>query len=145
MHGEKTIIHQDGCRFICTVRARSDSKDKRMKHRAIRMGICCMLSMMTILSCGLSDEEFKRLAKEEYDRKVSMLSQEKRNLCYREALIIAEQMADSIIRDMNLNPLQDTLYRPAKPERPSFIKTDTTILISKETVKPIINSTPDRG
>ena len=102
------------------------------------MKIWAVIIVLVHFSCGLSDEEAGRLVRAEYERRVAQLKTEQSEICRREALHIAEGRADSIRLAMRLNPLKDTLYTPPKPTRPVFIKTDSTRVNSKQTVKPII-------
>ena len=64
---------------------------------------------------------------------------EQTQICDRAAEEEAELIADSLISLMQINPLKDSLYRPFVPPKPSFIKTDSTVVNSKQTVKPIID------
>ena len=93
-----------------------------------------------LFGCGSSDEEMRKLAIEEFERKVKILKSEQRQLCFKSALIIAEQKADSIIFERRINPLRDSLYRPRIPEKPAFVPTDSAVVNSKQTVNPILSN-----
>ena len=101
------------------------------------------LSLSMLLSCNISEEEYNRLAQEEYERKAEILRKERREICLKEKLIRAEILADSIIRQLKLNPLKEDQYRPTIPARPDFVKTDSTTVNSKQSVKPILKSSSD--
>ncbi len=100
-----------------------------------------VIFIMSLSSCGISNEEVVELAKEEYDRKVQILREEQRLICIKSALEEAERQADSIIFQMRINPLGKSLYRPRVPPKPSYIITDSTVINSKHSVKPILDST----
>jgi len=98
-----------------------------------------MVITCIIVGCGISDAEFKRLAEEEYQRQLGNFVQERALLCNREADLAAEIIADSLISKMHINPLKDSLYRPYVPPKPVYIKTDSAVVNSKQTVKPILS------
>ena len=77
------------------------------------------------------------LAKQEFERKVMDLRTERERVCYKNAFAEAEILSDSIVRTLQINPLGDSLYRPAVPSRPDFVPTDSTEVNSKRSVKPI--------
>ena len=89
-------------------------------------------------SCGLSEEEKLELARQECDRKLVAFEKEQRDNCRRAVLGEAERQADSIIISMNIDPLNEELYRPTIPPKPDFVPTDTIKLNSKHSVKPIV-------
>ncbi len=89
-------------------------------------------------SCGISEEEFDRLVIQEYERKIELFIMEQKLLCDKEADEEAELVVDSLISLLQINPLKDSLYRPFVPPKPDYVKTDSTVVNSKQTVKPII-------
>ena len=99
------------------------------------------LLILALTGCGLSEDEFKRLATEEFERKAKLFRQDQKNLCLKTALEEAERQADSIISNIQFNPLRDTLYRPIVPPKPDYVPTDSAVLKSQQSVKPIIDST----
>lgn len=56
-----------------------------------------------------------------------------RNNIIREAEIIV----DSIMFEWNINPLGDDKYKPAIPNKPKFIETDTAILNQNRRILPL--------
>ena len=88
----------------------------------------------------MSEDEIQDLAFKEFERKERQLREERSQLCIQEILVEAERQADSIIKKMDINPLSDTLYRPVIPSRPIFVKTDSSLINSKGSVKPLIDS-----
>ena len=106
--------------------------------RITHIKVALILSVLSI-SCAPTDEERDVLVKEEYLRKAEILQTERAEVCKKEALWRAEAIADSIIRQMRLNPLKENQYRPPVPERPDYVPTDSTAINIKRTVKPILN------
>lgn len=94
---------------------------------------------IAICSCGISEEEYNQLVIQEYERQMNIFIKEQNQICDREAEIEAEVIADSLISLMQINPLKDSLYRPFVPPKPDYISTDSTVVNSKQTVKPIID------
>ena len=107
--------------------------------------IISYLLLVIFSGCGLSDEEVLRMATEEFERKSALLRQEQLYFCQKAALAEAEKQADSIISEMRISPLHESLYRPVVPPKPSFISTDSTRLFSKDSVKPILDSNRIKG
>ena len=105
--------------------------------------ISALLLVMLVISCSISEEEYDRLVQEEYLRKADLLKAERAEVCKKEALWRAEAVADSIIRQMRLNPLKENQYRPPVPDRPDYVPTDSTVVNTKRSVKPIHNSSGD--
>ena len=100
----------------------------------------CHLLLAIIFSsnaCGISEEEIELQAKIRLDRRVEELKAEKIKECKQEIYRKAEIIVDSIIREMSINPLNETLYKPTIPERPEFVEVDSNVFISKHSVKPI--------
>ena len=91
-----------------------------------------------VCSCGMSTEERDRLIKEEFERKMNVFIAEQTQRCDKAAEEEAEIIADSLISLMHINPLKDSLYRPFVPPKPDYVQTDSTVVNSKQTVKPII-------
>lgn len=102
------------------------------------MNYLVFLVMVIFMACGMSEEEMVTLAKTEYERQVKILEIEQSKLCFKSALAIAEDKADSIIYFLRINPLKEDLYRPDVPDKPDFVPTDSLLINSKQTVKPII-------
>ena len=95
-----------------------------------------MLALL-VGSCGLSEEEVVALATREYERKATNFRAERKELCLKAAYEEAEKQADSIIFELRINPLKQPLYRPSVPAKPEFVPTDTTLIKSKHSVKPL--------
>lgn len=87
-------------------------------------------------SCELSDEEIESQAREVYQQKVSALILKKEQECKQEIDRKASMIVDSLLRQMRIHPLNQLPYRPTIPERPEFIEVDSSVLISKHSVKP---------
>ena len=85
----------------------------------------------------MSEEEMMQLATSDLEIRVAKLRSEQRAICRKEAFAIAENQADSIIFQLRINPLKEDLYQPTLPNKPDFIETDSTLLNSKRSVKPI--------
>ena len=83
------------------------------------------------------------MARVDFERQKAELRNEQFKICENNALIQAEQMADSIIREMRINPLKDSLYQPKAPPKPEYVETDSVILNSKRSVKPILVPIPN--
>lgn len=98
-----------------------------------------MLIAIMLGSCGISEDEYDRLVKQEYERQVKHFIIEQNKLCDKAAEEEAEIIVDSLISLLQINPLKDSLYRPYVPPKPDYIKTDSTAVNSKQTVKPIID------
>lgn len=107
-----------------------------MKVTVLSIALC----LLTLVSCGLSEEDMMRLAKLEFENKVKLLEQERSLICNKDADARAEILADSIIRELRINPLKDSLYRPFVPPKPTYVETDSTVVNSKQSVKPILES-----
>ena len=104
----------------------------------IKAKIIIILILALFAGCEMPPEEKLRLAREEFDRKIQRLELERAEICLNEALAIAEAQADSLVQSLQKNPLGDSLYRPEIPTRPEFVPTDSNIVNSKRSVKPII-------
>ncbi|MFT4566312.1 MAG: hypothetical protein ACI9FN_001267 [Saprospiraceae bacterium] len=93
--------------------------------------------LLFLVSCGgLSEEEIDTQAKARYEGRVEQLRIEKIKECKIEIDRKADIIADSLIRALHINPLE-TLYKPPIPERPEFVEVDSSVFISKHSVKPI--------
>ena len=101
--------------------------------------ILYLCSAFVICSCGITEEEYNQLVIQEYERQMALFVKEQTEVCDRAAEEEAELIADSLISLMKINPLKDSLYRPFVPPKPDFIKTDSTVVNSKQTVKPIVD------
>lgn len=106
------------------------SKFKYISYLCFTLAIC---------SCGITEEEYNKLVIQEYERQMALFVKEQTEICDRAAEKEAEVIADSLISLMKINPLKDSLYRPFVPPKPDFIRTDSTVVNSKQTVKPIID------
>jgi len=73
-----------------------------------------------------------------YNIKVEELRAKKLLECKSEALRLAEVIADSLVRALQIDPLSDPLYNPEIPDRPQYIPVDTSVFDSKHSVKPIL-------
>jgi len=115
-----------------------------MKNTVIISMILWVIAMMICMGCGIDQEEYDRLAKEEYLRKANELKKERLEICNKDADMRAEVIADSIIRQMAINPLKDEQYRPDVPPRPTYVPTDSAAINSKRSVKPLVTSAQDK-
>lgn len=97
---------------------------------------CSMI--ITISSCGLSEEEINMKAEEVFKNRIEKIKKEKMAECRSEAARIAEEIVDSLIYAQQLNPLQENQYNPTIPKRPVFVPVDSAVFNSKESVKPIV-------
>lgn len=102
-----------------------------------------LLLALLVIGCTISEEERDRLVEEEYLRKAEILQTERAEVCKKEALWRAEAIADSIIRKLRLDPLNENQYRPPVPERPEYVPTDSSAVNTKRSVKPILNSSKE--
>jgi len=102
-----------------------------------------ILISSAIIGCGISDEEANLLIQQELQRKVDQLKKERVLICDKERDWRAEALADSIIRELRLNPLKENQYRPVVPPRPDYVPTDSAAVNSKRSVKPILKSSSD--
>ncbi len=94
--------------------------------------------LLLLVSCGgLTEEEINAQAKERFERRVEELRKEKIKECKQEIARKAEIIVDSIMSALHINPLNETLYKPPIPERPEFVEVDSSVFISKHSVKPI--------
>ena len=90
------------------------------------------------ISCGDSEQQLAELVQAEYQRKLSLIYVEREQKCQEEIMRLAEEIVDSLIRNEVLKPLTEDAYDPWIPERPAFIRPDSTLLNSQNNVKPII-------
>lgn len=94
--------------------------------------------MFLLISCGgLTEAEIEVQAKERFLRRAAQLRIEKMQECKQEIARKAQISVDSMIRSLDINPLNETLYKPPIPERPAFVEVDSSVFISKHSVKPI--------
>ncbi len=96
--------------------------------------------LLIFFGCSMSQEEITRLATEEFKRKELLLKNERSLFCRQKVLEEAERQADSIILQLGINPLSDSLYRPVIPVKPTFVTTDSASINSEQSVKPITDS-----
>lgn len=111
------------------------------------MRLCFMIFIVGVTlspGCTESQEEIDRQVMEVYEKRVAEFSSQRLEACRLDALRLAEELADSIILSLSLNPLRDSLYRPVIPARPDFIPVDTAVFDSKRSVKPIIGEDSER-
>ncbi len=98
-----------------------------------------LVVLFTLVSCANDEQEILRLAQIEYDRKMELIRRNQQRNCIEEYLVLAESIVDSLILQINPQPLSSYEYAPYIPQRPAFKPPDSTILNSKNFVKPIID------
>jgi len=99
------------------------------------IAVACFLS-----SCTQSKSEIRGLALQELDIKIKILKKKKDQECRELAFIEAEQYVDSVIGAMLLSPIDDSLYAPPIPAKPTFIEVDNSVFNSQSSVKPVIEN-----
>ena len=93
-----------------------------------------------MVSCGPSSQDIRDQAHEELAIKIDLLKKKKKEECEAQAFIEAEMYVDSFIKDMLLNPIGDTLYKPPIPPKPDYISVDSSVFNSQSSVKPVIEN-----
>ncbi len=101
--------------------------------------------MMVCYSCGDPVAHDLAIAKVEVQIKVDQHRKSRTNECRAEALLKAEEIVDSIILTWDLNPIDDTLYRPTIPDKPKYIPVDTSVFKSESSVKPVLDHSVNKG
>ena len=79
------------------------------------------------LACTQNDEVLRNAVLDEYRRlrgefEVTLIED-----CDAAILELAEMSVDSIILELNIDPLKDSLYNPSLPVKPEFIPIDSAI------------------
>ncbi len=111
--------------------------NEKLLHTAV-YSFLLLLCTVVVPSCGLTEEEINTQAKKVFDQRVSQLIAKKQAECKQEAERIAETIVDSIIYELQINPLNDSGYSPPIPKRPEFVPVDSAVFNSKYSVKPIL-------
>jgi len=93
---------------------------------------------LLFIGCESSEEDIQVQVDTQYNIKVEELRAKKLLECKSEALRLAEVIADSLVRALQIDPLSDPLYNPEIPDRPQYIPVDTSVFDSKHSVKPIL-------
>ena len=101
------------------------------------IAVSCLLLLS---SCTESQAEIREQAMRELDIKIEILKKKKDQECRELAFIEAELYVDSVISAMSLYPIDDSLYAPPIPAKPTFIQVDSSVFNSQSSVKPVIEN-----
>ena len=85
-------------------------------------------------------EKNRELALKELQIKIDLFTDKKMKECRQQAFIEAETHVDSLITELLINPLSDTLYQPDIPMKPEYIPVDNSVFKSQSSVKQVIEN-----
>ena len=88
-----------------------------------------LVLLFFIVACDVRQDARKEAVLEEYRRLKSDYEATEREACRSTILSLAETSVDSIILNLEIDPLKDTLYAPTIPDKPSFVPVDSAVFM----------------
>ena len=107
-------------------------------HQISKLTGYAILMVALLYSCFNDSDKIRAVARQELEKKINAYRLEKIKECRQLALKTAEDIVDSILFNIDIHPINDSIYKPGLPKKPGFIPVDSSVFDTQKVIVPIV-------